>query len=289
MDRGFAKGRNFGALWVYLLPKRLVTSFVGWFARRRVSRFMIPWFAKACEIDITEAELPMDAYKTWVQFFSRGLRPGARTVSEAGITSPVDGTASASGKITEGKLIQAKGQLYSVAALIGEVTDSRRFYDGQYITLYLSPHDYHRVHMPFGGRIVRWRHIPGTLYPVNASGVRGVPGLFTKNERLVIDVATPSGEFAMVLVGATIVGSIRTPFGPDYVSPFRRRRAGIRQGETSVDLAKGAEVGMFEFGSTVILLFPATFPIDLQITEGEKIKMGQLIAHPVRHKSTSRA
>ncbi|QSO49515.1 archaetidylserine decarboxylase [Alicyclobacillus mengziensis] len=266
--------------WVRMLPKRFLTAFVGWFARRRISRYFIPWFIKAYEIDVTEAELPLYEYKTWVEFFSRRLRVGVRTISESGIISPVDGTASANGAILEGKLIQAKGQLYSVAALLGSDANADSFLGGQYVTLYLSPHDYHRVHMPFAGEITGWTHIPGSLYPVNPAGVRSVAGLFTKNERLVLHIRTQLGSFEMVLVGATIVGSIRTPFGPDYESPFRRSRRGIREGTVHVHLKKGAEVGLFEFGSTVILLFPRDMLLAVKLQEGQCVQMGQTIAEP---------
>jgi phosphatidylserine decarboxylase len=266
--------------WVKALPKRFLTALVGWFARRKTSRFLIPWFIKVYEIDVKEAELPLCEYKTWVEFFSRRLREGVRTISQTGIVSPVDGTASASGRLQDGKLIQAKGQLYSVNALLGNDIPADRFVGGQYITLYLSPHDYHRVHMPFHGQISGWTHIPGSLYPVNPAGVRSVAGLFTKNERLVLHINTVIGSFAMVLVGATIVGSIRTPFGPDYESPFLRSRRAVRNGTVDVQLQRGAEVGMFEFGSTVILLFPRDMPLTVQVEEGNTVKMGQTIAQP---------
>lgn len=271
--------QHWDRLWVFLLPKRMLTAVVGWFARRRVSRRLIPWFISAYAINVDEAELPVGDYQTWVEFFSRKLRKDVRPIASGGLISPVDGTASASGDIRDGMLIQAKGQLYSLAALVGEERASKQLIDGQYLTLYLSPHDYHRVHMPLAGRIVRWVHIPGNLYPVNSAGVRSVKGLFTKNERLVVEIESVLGNFFMVLVGATIVGSIRTPFGPEYASPLRRARMTVRQGLTDFPLDRGDELGMFEFGSTVILLFPPEMRVEIDVREGDAVRMGQMVAN----------
>lgn len=266
------------AIWVRLLPKRLLTAIVGVVAEKSVSRLVIPWFVRHYGIDISEAEYPLDAYGNWAEFFARRLRSGVRTVAESGIASPVDGRASTHGPILGETLVQAKGHDYRLSELVVSTERADRYAGGHYITFYLSPRDYHRVHMPVTGEIVRWTHVPGQLYPVNAAGIGSVHGLFTKNERLIIDLDTAIGPCSLVLVGATIVGSIRTAFGPTAGNPFRRRRWGIQSQSVSIPLERGEELGHFAFGSTVICLFGAHPALDFLVSDGESIRMGQRVA-----------
>ncbi|MCL6453018.1 MAG: archaetidylserine decarboxylase [Alicyclobacillus sp.] len=270
--------RAWDGLWVRLLPKRLVTAAVGMLAATPQSRALIPWFVRHYGIDVDEAELPLPAYRSWAEFFSRRLRPGARVVASCGVASPVDGRASCCGRLEEETMVQAKGRLYRLSELVVQDDCAAWFRGGHYLTLYLSPRDYHRVHAPLDGTVTRWTYVPGTLYPVNAAGVSSVRGLFAKNERLVIELNTPFGLCALVLVGATIVGSIRTAFGPAPQNPFRRRAGGIQSDRVSIPVRRGEELGYFAFGSTVICLFPPGWPLQFQVAEGDPVRMGQCVA-----------
>ncbi|MCL6626665.1 MAG: archaetidylserine decarboxylase [Alicyclobacillus shizuokensis] len=261
-----------------LLPKRALTAAVGRFARMRLSRLLIPHYVRWYQIDADEAELPLAAYSSLCEFFTRGLRPGARPLATEGLISPVDGTVSALGRILEGTLLQAKGCLYTVSALLGSERDAQVFEGGHYITLYLSPRDYHRIHMPLSGEVVFWRYIPGRLYPVNALGVAAVPGLFSKNERLVSWLETRYGRLAMVKVGATVVGSIRTPYGPWFTGAWNRHRRRVHEGAVELWLDKGGELGRFELGSTVILLCPPGMLKNFTVRSGSSVRMGEQLA-----------
>jgi phosphatidylserine decarboxylase len=181
--------------------------------------------------------------------------------------------------VEAGRLLQAKGCSYTLAALLGDARAAEPFYEGHYITLYLSPRDYHRIHMPVNGTVTRWRYIPGSLYPVNVSGVTHIDGLFTKNERLISFIESDRGSLAMVKVGATIVGSIRTPYGPAYAKPRQRQRHGILEGRPQLRLSRGEEVGYFEFGSTVILVMAPTVVSSFAVRAGDTVKMGETLAH----------
>jgi phosphatidylserine decarboxylase len=260
------------------LPKRTLTALVGRLSRTALSRPLIPWYARMYRIDVSEAERPLDEYATLAEFFSRRLRPEARPLAGEGLVSPVDGTVSDFGIIRQGVLLQAKGCTYTLAALLGREPDAERFEGGTYLTLYLSPRDYHRIHMPVAGRIVYWRYIPGCLYPVNPLGVAHVPGLFTKNERLVTWIDCEYGRLAMVKVGATIVGSIRTPYGPAPAGAWRAGRRRPLEGAVSLPLDRGEELGHFEFGSTVILICPPGMVRSFTVEDGQFVRMGERIA-----------
>jgi len=262
-------------LFLEALPKRLLTVTVGSLARSQASRLVIPWYAKTYGINAAEAELPLHQYPSLAAFFSRRLRLGLRPVAAQGVVSPVDGMVQRLGQIAGDELLQAKGWVYSVSDLLGSSVDAGRFVGGQYVTLYLSPSDYHRVHMPVDGRLTKWRYIPGRLFPVNSGGLHHIPGLFTKNERLVTFIQTDSGEVAVVKVGATIVGSIHTPYTPQRYGAWSASRRLLQEGEAGQVLAKGAEMGFFELGSTVILLFNSEFPVRFDLRPGQKVYMGQ--------------
>ena len=270
--------RSLNKLVLYWLPKRALTALVGRAARLRTSKFVIPWFVNFYRIDLSEAELDLVCYHSLVDFFSRKLKQGARPVSDDGVVAPVDGTVSELGAICNGTLLQAKGSEYTVASLLGSVDAAKRYLGGDYITLYLSPRDYHRIHMPVSGTIVNWRYIPGKLFPVNSSGVRYVPGLFTKNERLITEVDWEAGRIAVVKVGATIVGSVRTPYGPDFSGALSRARKTPCEGKAALRLDKGLEMGHFELGSTVILLFEPNSVESFCVKTGDTVRMGQKIA-----------
>lgn len=270
--------RVWSHIWIRLLPKRILTALIGWFAQQPMSRRVIPWYIRHYGIDDRDAELDISEYRTWSEFFSRKLRTEARPVYKHGLCSPVDGRVAAFGEIHQGTLLQAKGREYTVSDLLANGEEAEAYEGGKYCTLYLSPRDYHRVHVPLDCVVTEWRHVPGTLYPVNEAGTSSIAGLFSKNERLIVHLSTQRGRMTMVLVGAAIVGSIRTSFGPSPTSPRKRYKRGVLTERVHVPLHMGDELGYFAFGSTVICLFPPEFPLRFVPCDGEDIRMGQQLA-----------
>jgi phosphatidylserine decarboxylase len=193
------------------------------------------------------------------------------------VVSPVDARVASAGCSLEGRLVQAKGRDYTLAALLNDPVDGRRFEGGCYATLYLSPRDYHRIHSPLDGEIEGYSYIPGVLFPVNAPAVRSVPNLFCVNERLVTFLATRLGKIAVVKVGATCVGRIRAAY--DDVVTNSGRKAERRRYDRPIPIAKGAELGVFEMGSTVILLFEkGAVDLSSSLVEGARVRVGEEIA-----------
>ena len=241
----------------YLLPKRLLTERAGALARtphgdRTVQ--LIRWFIQRYGVNMEEAAEPNPAaYATFNDFFTRALRPNARPLAPAPWVCPVDGAVSQFGNICGDQVFQAKGHRYSTTALLGgDATLAAAFQDGQFATIYLSPRDYHRIHMPCAGTLQRMVYVPGALFSVNPTTARGVPGLFARNERVVCVFQNEQGPFVMVLVGATIVGSMATVWH-GVVNPPRSAepRRWDYSGANAVTLAQGAEMGRFLLGSTV--------------------------------------
>jgi phosphatidylserine decarboxylase len=268
---------------VRLLPRAALSRAVGAATRARapasMHRAAMRRFARAYRVELEEAERPLEAYQTFSDFFSRGLKVGARPVDagERVVVSPVDGTVSEAGLILKGQCVQAKGLAFPVPELLGDAEAAKPFADGgSFATLYLSPRDYHRVHAPLGGRIIGWRYLPGELWPVNPASVRSVPGLFSLNERLVTWLETPAGRCAVVMVGATCVGRIRASY--DDVLAQAGQPPAARTFASQLPVAKGDELGRFEMGSTVILLFSAdrvrwdgTLRPEAKVTMGRRI------------------
>lgn len=245
----------------YVWPKRLLTVLGGYVAASKARwwvRRVIPWFVARYGVNMAEAADPgPTGYACFNDFFTRALRNGARPLAQADFLCPVDGAVIHCGKIMDDQLLQAKGHRYSVQALVGgDCALASRFSDGQYASLYLSPKDYHRIHMPCDGRLVRMIHVPGHLFSVNPATVRGVPGLFARNERVVCVFESAWGPFVMVLVGATIVGSIATVWHGVVNSPRTAILREWRYEGQAVTLKRGAEMGRFLLGSTVIVLLP---------------------------------
>ena len=245
----------------YLLPKQALTRLAGALARRPLGGFTqhnIRRFVVRYGVDMAEAAEPDIArYATFNDFFTRALKPGARPLADSGLVSPVDGAISQLGPIDRDQVVQAKGHRYSTTALLGGDAElAQQFHNGSFATLYLSPRDYHRIHMPCAGRLLRMVHVPGELFSVNPTTARGVPGLFARNERVVCLFEGAHGPFVLVLVGATIVGSMATVWHGVVNPP----RPGVpRQwhyGDRDIALAQGDEMGRFLLGSTVVLLFP---------------------------------
>ncbi len=247
----------------YLLPKQALTTFAGSVARNesgaRTTR-LIEWFIRRYGVNMTEARNPDPAsYVSFNDFFTRPLKDNARPLADVDFVCPVDGAISQCGPIAGDQIFQAKGHHYSTTTLVGgDVALADRFDNGMFATLYLSPKDYHRIHMPCAGRLASMVYVPGDLFSVNPVTARGVPGLFARNERVVCAFEGEAGPFVLVLVGATIVGSMATTWHGIVNPP---RSANIRRWDypeaTAPRLRKGEEMGRFLLGSTVVMLFPA--------------------------------
>jgi phosphatidylserine decarboxylase len=248
----------------YLLPKQALTTLAGCFASWRGGRLtesVIRWFVRRYNVNMDEAVNPdIASYATFNEFFTRPLKPDARPLTRAKLISPVDGAISQFGPIAGDQVFQAKGHSYSTTTLVGgDATLAARFENGSFATLYLSPKDYHRIHMPCAGRLVRMIHVPGDLFSVNPTTARGVPGLFARNERVVCVFESDAGPFVQVLVGATIVGSMATVWHGVVNPP---RPGTVREWtylDQNIEFEQGDEMGRFLLGSTVVLLFPAKF------------------------------
>lgn len=245
----------------YLLPKQALTVLAGKLAGAEAGSLttrVIRWFVGRYGVNMAEAANPdIASYKSFNEFFTRPLQAGARPFAEADFLCPVDGAISQFGAIERDQIFQAKGHSYSTTALVGgDRKLAGQFENGSFATLYLSPRDYHRIHMPCEGRLVRMIYVPGALFSVNPTTARGVPGLFARNERVVCVFDTAAGPFVLTLVGATIVGSMATVWHGVVNPP----RAGVirewRYDEQNVVLRKGDEMGRFLLGSTVVMLFP---------------------------------
>ncbi len=245
----------------YLLPKQFLTWFAGRVAGARMGRIttgIIRWFVGRYGVDMSEAANgDPAAFATFNEFFTRALRDGARPLAQAAFVCPVDGAISQFGAIEHDRIFQAKGHHYSTTALVGGDAElASRFTNGSFATIYLSPRDYHRIHMPCDGDLTRMIYVPGDLFSVNPTTARGVPGLFARNERVVCVFDTGAGPMVLVLVGATIVGSMATAWHGVVNPPRTRDIREWRYAAGSVRLEKGAEMGRFLLGSTVVLLFP---------------------------------
>ncbi|MGG1662295.1 archaetidylserine decarboxylase [Brevibacillus sp. NRS-1366] len=267
---------------IHRLPQNAMSRTMGKITASRFSRLAIQRYIRHYDIDPSIIEKPVKEYRTLKEFFTRRLKPEARPIAPGAdtITSPVDGTVSQLGDICEGTMIQAKGKGYSVAELLGgSAEEAKRYYGGKFITIYLSPRDYHRIHMPVEGDLVRYSYLPGRLYPVNQLGIQHVDRLFARNERLVSYIKTEGlGDVALVKVGALFVGSVKVR----YNTATTNVKHGRETNEAIVGAphyAKGEELGWFEFGSTVILLFESSQLHWAEgIEKGSPLLMGQVLA-----------
>ncbi len=245
----------------YLLPKQAITAFGGWVAGSEwgsTTTAIIRWFVSKYQVNMSEAANPdIASYASFNDFFTRALKPGARPLANADLICPVDGAVSQFGAVQGDQIFQAKGHSYSTTALVGgDAALAAKFNSGHFATLYLSPKDYHRIHMPCDGRLTRMIHVPGELFSVNPTTARGVPGLFARNERVVCFFEGQQGPFVLVLVGATIVGSMATIWHGVVNPPRVKEVREWKYGEGQVTLKKGEEMGRFLLGSTVVMLFP---------------------------------
>ena len=248
----------------YLIPKQALTALAGKFANARagnVTTGVIRWFVKRYGVNMAEAANPdIASYASFNEFFTRPLRDGARpmaTGAHADFICPVDGAISQFGRIEKKQIFQAKDHRYSTTALVGgDANLAAKFDDGSFATLYLSPKDYHRIHMPNDGRLTRMIYVPGALFSVNPTTARGVPGLFARNERVVCVFESARGPFVLTLVGATIVGSMATVWHGIVNPPRTRAVREWNYSDQNITLKKGDEMGRFLLGSTVVILWP---------------------------------
>lgn len=254
---------------------------------RAIRRPVLGTFARAVGIDLSEAELPLEEYGSLNEFFVRRLKPGLRAWPDRDdlLASPVDGITGQMGKVEEGKVVQAKGRWYSVEELLGDTGEARRFEGGSFITLYLSPRHYHRIHAPSAGVIPLARHLPGALLPVNEAAVAHVPDLFARNERLLCYIDGPIGRVGVVAVGAYNVGRISAAFDREWNAPHgrgswitnrRRLPPSTHRYEPPVELALGAELMAFHLGSTVVLLLESYAPpLRAELRPGQSVLLGE--------------
>ena len=268
----------------YILPKRALTERAGSLAstpRGKLTTAMIRTFVRHYGVDMSEALNPdIESYPTFNDFFTRALKPGARPLTQADLVCPVDGAISQFGAMDGKQILQAKGHHYLTTQLVGgDEVLAAQFDHGSFATLYLSPKDYHRVHMPCDGRLLRMIHVPGDLFSVNPATARGVPGLFARNERVVCVFRTPRGPFALVLVGATIVGSVGTVWHGIVTPPRARQIREWAYADKAIELKQGEEMGRFQLGSTVVLLFPkGPLVFNPEWQPGRAIRLGEMMA-----------
>lgn len=271
---------------LYLLPQHLLSRVMQALTRIRfapIKNIHIRWFAKQFNVNMDEAkQSDLTAYPTFNQFFTRELRSDARNIINAArqLACPVDGAVSQAGEIVEGSIYQAKGHDYTLQALLGnnpQLTET--FKNGSFATLYLSPRDYHRIHMPCDASLNYMSHVPGRLFSVNTASAKVIPGLFARNERVVTVFDTEYGPMAMVLVGAIFVGSIEAVWHGVVTPPSRHNIKHWHYDEGAVQLKQGEEMGRFNMGSTVIMIFANP---DVKLAEniqaGEPVQLGQLLA-----------
>lgn len=274
------------SLWQYPIPQHLISRLMGLVANSENPAIRDPfltWFANRYGVNMAEAQNPdLRSYRNFNDFFTRPLKPGARVIDAdpRSIVSPADGAISELGPIRDDAIMQAKGFSYTATTLLGgDENRAAAFRNGHFITVYLSPKDYHRVHMPLAGTLREMIYVPGRLFSVNTRTANGVPGLFARNERVVCIFDTVAGPMAVVLVGAIIVAGIATVWSGTVTPPHRRLEAtSYTAAKRPVSLDKGVEMGRFLVGSTAIVLLPqGTGKWDAPLRAGTPLQMGQRI------------
>jgi phosphatidylserine decarboxylase len=276
------------SLALYPLPQHWISRLVFFLTRQptRLKGPAIRWFIRHFKVDMSEAmEQNIDRYATFNAFFTRAIKPELRPIAQQAdaLASPVDGAISQLGGIHAGRIVQAKGRDYSLLELLGGRRDwAERFEGGRFITLYLAPWDYHRIHMPHDGQLTHMLHVPGRLFSVAPHTVRAVPRLFARNERVVACFEGSIGAFALVLVGALNVAAIETVWHGLVTPPQSRSIRQYDYQDKKIFLAKGAEMGRFNMGSTVILLTQPNIAWERALQERLKLKLGQKIATVMR-------
>lgn len=271
-----------------VLPRERLTRLVGRVTEAEVPRALLQpilaLYTRAFRVALDEAVIPPEGFRSFNQYFTRELRPGVHSVAQdpSAVVSPADGRLEDHGSIDPQSAFLVKGQRYDTASLLGSEAEAERYRGGWFSVVYLSPRDYHRVHSPVEGRVRMARHLPGTLFPVNALGIQHVPQLFARNERVVVEVDSPFGPVAVVFVGAFVVGKISLAFDgpprPPHGGPVIERRY---RDQEAPSLTRGGDLGAFLLGSTVVVLLP---PRDgghwmaPDITVPGPLRMGQVLA-----------
>ena len=269
----------------YLLPKGALTNFAGRVAGAKggdMTTRLIRWFVGKYDVNMDEAaNSDIASYHSFNEFFTRALKPGARPLAKADFVCPVDGRISQFGAIEGDQIFQAKGHKFSTTALVGgDAALAKHFEHGSFANLYLSPRDYHRIHMPCDASLKRMIYVPGELFSVNPTTARGVPGLFARNERVVCEFDTKFGPFVMVLVGATIVGSMATVWHGVVNPPRLPKVTEWTYKKNEYVFKKGEEMGRFLLGSTVVMLFPKdTLHFNKEWQPAGPVRLGELMAN----------
>lgn len=270
---------------LWLLPKNLASALVGYLVSLNLPKMctdkIIKGFVRLFDVNLAESRYPIEHFKSLQQFFIRELKEGVRPINqqEDSIVSPADGVVSQQGTITNGQMIQAKGRFYSVLDLVKDEVLADTFSNGHFFTLYLSPKDYHRFHMPLAACISETIFVGGALWPVNRFAVDNIENLFAINERsITVAHCQKTGlPFLVIAVGACMVGKIELNYLPNIKSnPWPRRY--LHSPEQKIIMSKGEELGKFMFGSTIILLFSAGFNLAVRVQTPQKIQMGEKLA-----------
>lgn len=278
---------SFSLFLQHILPKRALTEFGAHIANAKAGRMtteLIRWFVKKYNVNMGEAlNSDIASYASFNEFFTRPLKPGVRPQASADFICPVDGAISQFGLIKEDHIFQAKGHYFSATELVGgDQQLSSQFNNGSFANIYLSPKDYHRIHMPCDGRLTRMIYIPGDLYSVNPVTARGVPNLFARNERVVCVFESEHGpspsKFILTLVGATIVGSMATIWHGIINPPRTKKVREWNYASQPLHLKQGEEMGRFLLGSTVVMLFPVTLAFNTLWQPGANVRLGELMA-----------
>lgn len=270
----------------YLLPKQGLTRFAGHIAGAKGGSYttqLITWFVGKYGVNMEEAANPdIASYTSFNEFFTRPLRAGARPMAKADFVCPVDGAISQFGQIEDDQIFQAKGHQFSTTALVGgDAALAAQFQHGSFANLYLSPKDYHRLHMPCDGRLTRMIYVPGALFSVNPTTARGIPNLFARNERVVcVFESAKHGPFVLVLVGATIVGSMATAWHGLVNPPRSREVREWRYDDQKIVLKKGEEMGRFLLGSTIVMLFKKdTIQFNPEWAPERPVRLGEMMGN----------
>jgi len=269
----------------YVIPHHLISRIVFYITRLHgpFVQPLIKWFIEKFNVDMSEAkDEDIGVYETFNEFFIRDLKPGSRPVVDGvnTLASPADGTVSEAGKIEAGTIFQAKGHEYTVAQLLGgDEAVAKLFENGKFATIYLAPYNYHRLHMPSDGRLVKMIHVPGRLFSVAPWTVKAIPRIFARNERVVCLFSSHAGPMAVILVGAINVAAIETVWSGLVTPPKGKKVSEFDYSHTSKQYKKGVEIGRFNMGSTVIILTGKKVEWLQKLRNGNEVKMGELIGH----------